>query len=409
MKQAAVPIGQLVVIRGGGTPERSIDAFFQGDIPWVTPKDMKRWEIDDSQIRITPEAIDQSAANLIPSHTVLLVVRSGVLKHTAPIAINRRPIAINQDMKSLQCNDRLLPEYLARFLKNSESIILSWVRATTADNYSIENIRQLPIPLPPLDEQRRIAAILDQADDLRRKRREALAWLDQLYFACFTELFGDTVVNSKAWPANTRLGAVAKIVSGITKGRKLNGAKTRTVPYLAVVNVQDRTLNLQTVKTIEATEGEIARYRLLKNDLVLTEGGDPDKLGRGALWQNEIAECMHQNHIFRVRFETEVINPVFINWLIGGPRGKAYFLRSAKQTTGIASINMTQLRDFPLLLPPINLQHTFAATVAEIDKLKTHHQAHLAKLDALFASLQHRAFRGELTRASASTGARPSG
>jgi type I restriction enzyme S subunit len=160
--------------------------------------------------------------------------------------------------------------------------------------------------------------------------------------------------------------------------------------------VQDRTLALTTVKTIEATENEIARYRLVKNDLVLTEGGDPDKLGRGALWQGEIADCIHQNHIFRVRLSQDVVHPIFINWLIGGPRGKAYFLRSAKQTTGIASINMTQLREFPLILPPMDLQRAFAARVTEIDNLKARHRAHVVKLGALFASLQHRAFQGEL-------------
>jgi type I restriction enzyme S subunit len=223
-----------------------------------------------------------------------------------------------------------------------------------------------------------------------------LETLEPLYFSTFVDLFGDPISNPRSWPTDVLLGDVAEIVSGITKGRKLNGAQTRPVPYLAVVNVQDRALALKAVKVIEATEGEIARYRLRKNDLVLTEGGDPDKLGRGALWQDEIAECIHQNHIFRVRLLGNTVDPVFVNWLVGGPRGKAYFLKSAKQTTGIASINMMQLRSFPLMLPPLDLQRAFAARVAEIDKLKAYHRAHLAKLDALFASLQHRAFRGEL-------------
>lgn len=257
-------------------------------------------------------------------------------------------------------------------------------------------VDELEIPLPPLDEQRRIAAILDQADDLRRKRRHGLERLELLSFSTFVDMFGDPIANPRDWPTDIRLGQIAEIVSGVTKGRKLNGARTRAVPYLAVINVQDRRLALETVKVIEAAESEIARYKLRKNDLVLTEGGDPDKLGRGALWQDEIADCIHQNHIFRVRLRDNIIDPLFANWLIGGPRGKAYFLRSAKQTTGIASINMTQLREFPLLLPPLDLQRSFAARVAEIDKLKAQHRAHLAKLDALFASLQHRAFRGEL-------------
>jgi len=182
----------------------------------------------------------------------------------------------------------------------------------------------------------------------------------------------------------------------VTKGRKLNGTPTRLVPYLAVANVQDKALQLDNIKSIEATEEEIARYRLQEDDLVLTEGGDPDKLGRGTLWNGELAECIHQNHIFRVRLTSSEIAPIFLNWLVGSERGKRFFLNAAKQTTGIASINMTQLRSFPLLLPPLGLQLAFAARVAEIDALKAHHRAHLAKLDALFASLQHRAFRGEL-------------
>jgi type I restriction enzyme, S subunit len=274
-----------------------------------------------------------------------------------------------------------------------KSMCRQWVNQASLNK---DQLLSLNVPLPPLNEQRQIAASLDQADDLRRKRREALRRIEELYFATFVEMFGEPTANSKGWPLNVRLGDVAEIVSGITKGRKLNGAHVRSVPYLAVANVQDRLLNLQTVKAIDATEVEITRYRLLKDDLVLTEGGDPDKLGRGALWQNEIAECIHQNHIFRVRLAAQIANPVFVNFLVGGPRGKAYFLKSAKQTTGIASINMTQLREFPLLLPPIELQRSFAARVAEIDKLKALYRTHLARLDILFASLQHRAFRGEL-------------
>ena len=292
----------------------------------------------------------------------------------------------------------IYPDYFYHLLGSSEVYqrFASRAAGATVKNLNSEIVREVEISFPPYDEQRRIAAILDQADDLRRKRREALSRLEGIYFAIFVEMFGHPTTNPKGWPVDNRLGDVSDIVSGITKGRKVNGAATRVVPYLAVVNVQDRALNLEMVKTIEATESEIERYRLFKDDLVLTEGGDPDKLGRGALWQDEIADCIHQNHIFRVRLDREIANPVFMNWLIGGPRGKAYFFRSAKQTTGIASINMTQLREFPLILPPVDLQRAFATRVAEIDKLKSEHRAHLAKLDALFASLQHRAFRGEL-------------
>ena len=258
------------------------------------------------------------------------------------------------------------------------------------------HVAKITVPLPPLPEQRRIAAIMDQADALRAKRREALAQLDSLTQSIFIEMFGDPVSNSKGWPETTTLGEVANIASGVTKGRNLTGKVTRTIPYLAVANVQDKSLNLSAVKEIDATEEEINRYLLQWNDLLLTEGGDPDKLGRGTLWKNELPECIHQNHIFRVRVTSEAVTPLFLNWLVGSQRGKKFFLRSAKQTTGIASINMTQLRSFPLLLPPVELQRVFEKTAVTIAEQHATHTASLSELDSLFASIQHRAFRGEL-------------
>ncbi|KQB56051.1 restriction endonuclease subunit S [Acidovorax sp. SD340] len=294
---------------------------------------------------------------------------------------------------------QLSPRFLYWWFSSdrTQALLRSFGQKTTnISNLSAERCMNLRVPLPALPEQRRIAAILDQADALRAKRREALAQLDSLTQSIFIEMFGDPVSNTKGWPDSTKLGQVAHIVSGVTKGRNLTGKTTRTVPYLAVANVQDKSLSLSAVKVIEATEDEISRYRLELDDLLLTEGGDPDKLGRGTLWKNELPECIHQNHIFRVRLTSDKLTPLFLNWLVGSQRGKKFFLRSAKQTTGIASINMTQLRSFPLLLPPIELQRRFTQHAAALAEQQSSHVASLAALDALFASLQHRAFRGEL-------------
>jgi len=295
---------------------------------------------------------------------------------------------------------RVVPAYLRRalvcddfhvqFMKTVSGVGGSLLRARPSQ------VARISIPLPTTTEQRRIATILDLADTIRAKRREALAQLDRLAQAIFVEMFGDPIINPKQWPEDTHLGEVADIVSGITKGRRMNGGTARSVPYLAVANVQDKRLHLSQVKEIEATEGEIERYRLQRDDLLLTEGGDPDKLGRGTLWQDELPECIHQNHIFRVRLTANHIHPVYLNWLVGSARGKRYFLRSAKQTTGIASINMTQLRGFPLLMPPMARQKEFAERIAQVAHLKKAHAEMLEQSDRLFASLQHRAFQGEL-------------
>ena len=254
------------------------------------------------------------------------------------------------------------------------------------------------IPLPSLEDQKRIAAILDQADKLRRLRQTAITKLNTLGQSIFYEMFGDPVNNSMGWPDDIRLGdeGVSEIVSGITKGRKLNSSPTREVPYLAVVNVQDRHLKLDPLKRIDATDQEIKKYLLKKNDLLLTEGGDPDKLGRGTLWNNELPECIHQNHVFRVRLLGDSIRPVFLNWIIGSNRGKAYFLRSAKQTTGIASVNKTQIKGFPLLVPPVELQRAFEDRIQQFQRKVSLLEKSLFDFNRLIDSLQHRAFRGEL-------------
>jgi type I restriction enzyme S subunit len=303
---------------------------------------------------------------------------------------------LGRGVAALRPRKPLDARFLWHWLTLVTPVLAAKAKGATFKQVNRNDIGELPIPLPPLAEQRRIAAVLDRADALRAQRRAALALLDELTQSLFLDLFGDPATNPKGWPEDRSLGDVTDIVSGVTKGRNLAGRETRQVPYLAVANVQDRALSLATVKTIEATEEEIARYRLQRGDLLLTEGGDPDKLGRGTLWNEELPECIHQNHIFRVRLRERVLEPLYLNWLIGSERGKRYFLRSAKQTTGIASINMTQLRAFPLILPPLSLQQEFARRVGAVERVKAAQQASLAALDALFGSLQERAFQGKL-------------
>jgi type I restriction enzyme S subunit len=257
-------------------------------------------------------------------------------------------------------------------------------------------LQRLEVPMPPLEEQRSIAAVLDKADDIRAKRETSLTLLNSLNEAIFLDMFGNPVQNALGWPDCETLGEVADVVSGITKGRKLRDDGTRPVPYLAVANVQAGGLRLNNVKVIEATEQEIAKYRLLRGDIVLTEGGDPDKLGRGTVWNGEIDECLHQNHVFRVRIRERILEPHFLSALLASDRGRRYFLRAAKQTTGIASINKRQLSRFPILRPPIRLQHEFVTRLNEAEALRARSLDHAAELDDLFASLQLRAFASQL-------------
>ena len=360
-------LGDLVRIIGGGTPDRSVSEYWGKGIPWVTVKDFKEIEISSALESITELGLQSSASNLIEAGSILVPTRMALGK----AAINTVDVAINQDLKAIQILDSSLLDqrYLLRFLLSKSSYFESRGKGATVKGITLDVLRELPVPLPPLEEQQRIAAILDKADSLRRKRAQAIALADDFLRATFLDMFGDPVTNPKGWAENCKLSDVAEIVSGITKGRVTKGEELFDVPYLAVSNVQDRFIKLDVVKRIEATKDEIERYKLLKDDLLLTEGGDPDKLGRGALWDGSIENCIHQNHVFRVRVNSELILPVFLNWLVGSQRGKSYFLSAAKQTTGIASINMRQLKAFPLILPPVSLQAAFSEMVEKTAQL----------------------------------------
>ena len=269
-------------------------------------------------------------------------------------------------------------------------------RAAAVPGLNREDAYSQPLLLPPIEEQRRIAAVLDAAEALRAKRRAALAKLDSLMQAVFIDMFGDPVTNPLEWRDDRVLADIADVRSGITKGRKTGSARLISVPYLAVVNVQDGHIRLDPLKSIDATAAEIEKYAVGRGDILLTEGGDPDKLGRGAVWHGQVEPCIHQNHVFRVRLVADSMTSEFLSHLLASQRGKRYFLSMAKQTTGIASINMTQLRAFPLLEPPRAAQDEFLNRISSVRAASTTADRSAKQLDALFGSLQQRAFRGEL-------------
>ena len=287
----------------------------------------------------------------------------------------------------------VLPLYLNYFFQTSgyRKRISQSVEGANINNLRNETLDCLEIPLPDLDTQRHIAAILDQADALRQKNRQLLTYYEQLPQAVFLEMFGDEQA-IKHWYEAINLCEVADIVSGVTKNTKQTGTNYIDVPYMRVANVQDGRIDLSEIKTINVPPSDLQKFRLQRNDILLTEGGDPDKLGRGAVWHDEITDCIHQNHIFRVRPNQQLVNPTFLSFLIGSRYGKRYFLKAAKQTTGIASINMQQLKRFPAVVPPIEIQNQFSHSITEIEQQKKLAIAQLITGEALFQSLLHESF-----------------
>ena len=286
-------------------------------------------------------------------------------------------------------SEKLNPKYLYYFCEKFDFEKLN--TTVTIPSLTKSNLLNVEIPLPNLEKQKQIVELLDKVTSLIFLRKQQLSKFDELVKARFVEMFGDVLLNSMQWPEKT-LENMADIVSGITKGRKTAEADLQEVPYMAVSNVKDGYIDWTTVKTILATRQEIEQYRLMPDDILMTEGGDPDKVGRGAIIKVPLKNSIHQNHIFRVRLNEQEILPSFFAEYLRHQKAKRYFLGCAKQTTGIASINMRQLRALPTLVPPLSLQKQFAAFVERVDQQKQTVQQSLEKLELMKKALMQEYF-----------------
>ncbi len=256
------------------------------------------------------------------------------------------------------------------------------------------------IPLPPFDEQRRIVSRIEElAGKVREARnlRESSVSAATAFAASETNR-ALTGAQARGWP-EVSLGDVAEIRSGVTLGRRLDGLTIR-LPYLRVANVQDGRLDLSVIKEVEILADEAQKWQLMPGDVLLTEGGDWDKLGRGTVWRGQIPNCIHQNHIFRVRANPREFEPDFVAAIIGSPYGKSYFQAASKQTTNLASINQQQLKAFRIFRPPLETQRGFVERIttlqASMNGLRSIQSETAAELDALMPSILSKAFRGEL-------------
>lgn len=286
-----------------------------------------------------------------------------------------------------------------------------YVKGTTRLKLTQGSMQLMPFPLPPLSEQQRIVerieelfAKLDEAKERLQEVADSFAVrkagiLHKAFTGELTKQWRlENGVSDESWEEK-KLHEVAFVQTGVMKGKHYNG-ETKLLPYLRVANVQDGYLKLDEIKEIAIDVNLIERYSLRKGDVLFTEGGDYDKLGRGTVWNNEIPGCLHQNHVFAVRPNTSILFDCFLAYQSNSRYGKKYFLSCSKQTTNLASINSTQLKNFPVLLPSLPEQHEI---VRLIDDLLARERAAqqaaeqaLASIDLMKKSILARAFRGEL-------------
>jgi type I restriction enzyme, S subunit len=248
---------------------------------------------------------------------------------------------------------------------------------TGQNNISQDCIRSIKIIVPALDEQRRVAEILDSVDADISASSTMIGKLESVSSALVAERLALLIQSVREF---VPLNSVAAVLSGVTLGSEPSGLGSIDVPYLRVANVQDGYVDTTEMKTVRILRSELPRYLLRKGDVLLTEGGDLDKLGRGAMWDGRVPECICQNHIFRVRCDESEILPEYLSLYTGSPMGKAYFLSIAKQTTNLASINSTQLKHMPLPVPRLSDQSALVDLITSCTAALKIEQQRLGKL-----------------------------
>ena len=373
----------------------------------------------DDVVFISEDVDETMAVSRVRPGDILLNITGASIGRSCQVPAEFPPANVNQHVCAVRLADAVQVPFVG-WLFRSEPIknqIDFAQNGAAREGLNFDQIGRMALPIAPLLEQEAVVAFLDRETGkidmliaeqekllilLAEKRQATISHavtrgLTNLPGADLNAAFGggpkgegkDSPSNPNApmkdsgvpWlgevPAHwevTRLKFVASVQSGIAKGKDNQGKETITVPYLRVANVQDGHLALEQVTMIDIEPEQLNRYRLQVGDVLMNEGGDFDKLGRGAIWNGEIDDCIHQNHVFAVR--PHAVSPRWLNQIAGSRYAQFYFMGRSKQSTNLASISSTNIMELPVLLPPVEEQ---VAILAFLDDENT-------RLDALYDS-----------------------
>ena len=340
--------------------------------------ELRQYEVSDGDVLVTNMGTVGRAC-AVPAGTQRSIISSHLIK----VSLNR---------------SRADPNYLCWML-NYSPLVVAQIRAKSHGaimaGFNSSLLKSLRIPLPPLAEQKRIAGILDAADALRAKRREALGQLDTLLQSTFLDMFGDPVTNPMGWPP-TSLSAISEELRDGPFGSNL-----KTSHY---VESGVRVIRLQNIGVGEIRNDDLAfiseehfaslpRNHCQPGDVIIGTMGDPNL--RACIVPLALARSLNKADCILMRVDMTKVDAIYVCWLLNNPCMVSMALRLVRgQTRG--RISLGRLKELQIHLPPIKLQLRFAAIVQSVEHQKANQRAHLAELDTLFASLQSRAFRGDL-------------
>lgn len=365
-------------IGSGTTPPTGNEEYYGGGIPWVTTSELRENVVETTEKTVSSLALEQfSSLKLYPSNTVMIAMYGATIGR---IGLLGTKACVNQAVLAMAHPTIFEPRFVAYVLQASRDFLLSLGSGGGQPNLNAEKIKNFVIPCPSIFKQKNIVEYLDEKtaviDHLITAKQRLLKLLDEKRRALITHAVTrglDSAVplrdSGVEWIGRVpqhwdvvNLKMLADVRTGVAKGRKLDQNRAVSMPYLRVANVQDGFVDLSDISEIEVLPEEISRFSLQKGDVLMNEGGDADKLGRGAVWSGEIDPCLHQNHVFAVRCLR--VNPYWLSLVTSSESAKAYFESRSKQSTNLASISATNLKELPVPLPSLEEQ---SRIVTEID------------------------------------------
>jgi type I restriction enzyme S subunit len=383
-----IPLGDCCQIISGSTPKRNKPEYWGGDIPWVTPKDLGKLKtpvLKDAPEKITEAGYKSCSTTLLPQGSILFSSRAPI----GYVAIAGRPMCTNQGFKSLVPNEYVHSPYLYWCMRKYASDIEALGSGTTFKEVSKGIVERFIIPLPPLEEQRRIAAILDKADGVRRKRKEAIRLTEELLKSTFLEMFGDPVTNPKGWEI-AKLGDFGKILTGNTPPRSVSENYGDEIEWIKSDNITTPEHFLtEAEEKLSAKGKKIARTVPNGSVLVTCIAGSRSSIGRAALTDREVA--------FNQQINAVVPNSDVDPYFLYGQLFVAQHLVQAQSTDSMKGmVNKSKFSSIEFIKPPSQKQQKFGKWFLGFHRYYMNLISGEEQSENLFNSLLQKAFRGEL-------------
>ncbi len=333
-------------------------------LPYLTNRNVQWGRIELDELN-TMSFSSQERKKYLLSRGDLLVTEGGEIGRTAIWDGGMEPLYFHKALHRLRAKGPIESRYMLHYMKHAaDRGLFSHLSGQT----SIAHLPQdrfaswCVVHPESLHMQRRISEILDGVDEWIALGRASKRKLHQAMASATQERLRDLIRHVRTTEPLEELGDVT---GGFALGAEPAGGVSIELPYLRVANVQDGYIDTSEMKTVRIRPAELGRYALAPGDVLLTEGGDLDKLGRGAVWDGQIDPCLHQNHVFRVRCRPEKLLPEFLGEILASDYGKSYFLSVAKQTTNLASVNSSQVKAMPIPMLDLQDQGQFVAEVRE--------------------------------------------